>query len=362
MARHAHTPGVREPCPGCESPVGRGEVFCGACGAYLDWTATPAEPPDATQVLPPVPRQRTPRHRRQDEQEPRAPRPARDHRPTTLLPPGDEPRAEQTLRLFAVKDTRDTGTPPLACPSPGCGRDNPQERHFCRHCGELLRPPPEPEHLPWWRRIVEDARTRIRERPAVWHRNRSWYVLAGAGGVGLVVVLAGGGPWLAGPAVTAAGRVQDRFAAKTAVVPDTVSASSERDGFAARCAADGVNNRAWAPKNSGADARGQWWEADFGQPFRLTSLVILNGVSQQPKDYLAAGRPHRLKAVAITADDRAFVKDINLADQPGPQTFGWGVDDVRAVRLQIEDVRVDDAAGAKAPVGLAEVQFFTRKG
>ncbi|MET9418454.1 discoidin domain-containing protein [Streptomyces klenkii] len=274
-------------------------------------------------------------------------------------PPQSPPSHDEEDWLTAL---RDDGSPPLICPARGCRRDNPHTRTYCRHCGHLLRPPPEPEAKAWWRKALDHLRTRYGERPQTWHRDHRWYVLLATGSMGLGIVAAGGGPWIAAPAVHGAGLAIDRFTAKAAVVPAATSASSERDGFPADCATDGADNRAWAPKPSGKDAREEWWQADFEHPFRLTSLAIINGVSKQPKEYLAAGRAHILKAVAITADNRAHIKILRLADQPGPQTFTWGLEKVTTVQLQLTHIRADGKTSATAPVGLAEVQFFTRKG
>ncbi|MWA07840.1 NADase-type glycan-binding domain-containing protein [Streptomyces sp. BA2] len=269
------------------------------------------------------------------------------------------PAEEETLRLGTFKDG--VTPPPVVCPGPDCARPNPRARTFCACCGTLLRPPLPPPPRPWWLRITEGIRGFLRRRPRVWHRERRWYAPAAGAAAVLTLTLAGAGPSLTGPVRQGAALAYDRFASKAAVAASAVSASSRRAGYPARCAADGVDNRAWAPAPSGEQARGQWWQAEFTHPFRLTTLVVFNGVSLQPQEYLAAGRPQRLRAVAITAGKRAFVKELDLTDQPGPQTFSWGVDDVQSVRLQIIGVRAADGKGAKAPVGLAEVQFFTRR-
>ncbi|MEV0322999.1 discoidin domain-containing protein [Streptomyces sp. NPDC050658] len=331
MARTSPLPDD-EPCPGCESPVHRTDIFCGACGTYLGW--------DDAQPSVHVP-------------EPR------------FTPDAPEPRfshdAEETLRLGIIE--ADVATP-MACPGRGCRYPNPRVRTFCTRCGTLLRPLLPPPPRPWWARITEEVRDALHRRPQVWHRDHRKYAPVAVAAAVLALALTGAGQPLTGPLRQGIALAHDRFASKAMVVASSVSASSQQSGFPARCAADGVDNRAWAPEASGDQARRQWWQADFGHPFRLTTLVVFGGVSPQPREYLAAGRPQKLRAVAITAGKRAFVKELDLADQPGPQTFSWGVDDVQAVRLQIVGVRSAGGKGAKsakAPVGIAEVQFFTRR-
>lgn len=345
MAPPSPLPGAG-PCPGCQSPVHRDDIFCGACGTYLDWddTRPPAPAPAST-----------------------PPRDLRPHEAARSLPPlaapmrSPQPRftlEEETLRLRTFQESL---TPPMVCPDPDCRRHNAHARTFCARCGTLLRRPLPPPPRPWWVRITEGIRDFLQRRPRVWHRDHRWYAPAAGAAAVLVLALAGAGPSLTGPVREGVALAHDRFASKATVAASAVTASSQRAGYPARCAADGVDNRAWAPAASGAQARGQWWQAQFARPFRLTTLVVFNGVSPQPQEYLAGGRPQRLRAVAITAGKRAFVKELDLADQPGPQTFSWGVDDVQSVRLQIIGVQAAGGKGQKAPVGIAEVQFFTRR-
>lgn len=344
MVRPSPMPGAA-PCPSCQSPVHADAIFCGACGTYLDWDHTRPPTPAPTH-LSALPRDARP-------YDTARPLPAPKHHPQPQFTPEDE-----TLRLGTFTES---GPQPMVCPDPECRRHNARARTFCARCGILLRPPVPPQPRPWWTQITEATREFLRRRPCVWHRDQRWYAPAAGASAVLVLTLAGAGPSLTGPVGEGIALTHDRFASKAAVAASAVSASSQRAGYSARCAADGVDNRAWAPAASGERARGQWWQAGFAHPFRLTTLVVFNGVSQQPKEYLAAGRPQKLRAVAITAGKRAFVKELDLADQPGPQAFSWGVDDVQSVRLQIVDVQAAGGKGVKAPVGIAEVQFFTRR-
>ncbi|MEC4017981.1 zinc ribbon domain-containing protein [Streptomyces sp. H27-D2] len=244
----------------------------------------------------------------------------------------------------------------LLCPQ--CDSDNPETRSYCWPCGALLRPAltPRPAPLPpnWRQRLYQ----RRHERPRLWHRDRRWYLLASVGlPVCFVVGVSAG--WTGGAVREAIPRVQDRFSDQVAVAPDEAKTSSEETGFEAGNAADGVDNRAWAPKSRGQDAVGHSWTATFQQSFRLTTLIVLNGASKNPKQYLESGRPTELTAVVVTADGRTVQKELTLDDQPGPQEFTWGIDAVKSVDLRISGVHAGKRPAA--PVLLAEVQFFTRQ-
>ncbi|MCL6302592.1 NADase-type glycan-binding domain-containing protein [Streptomyces kronopolitis] len=153
--------------------------------------------------------------------------------------------------------------------------------------------------------------------------------------------------------------IKDRVSAQVAIAPSRVKATSETKGYQVSMAVDGVDNRAWAPDRQGADAIGQSLKAEFSRPFRLTGLIVVGGAGRQPEQYLAVGRPTSFTATAITAGGRAAQKELKLADQPGPQDFRWGIDDVVSVTLTISGVH----AGLQphTPIVVAEVQFFTRR-
>lgn len=317
-------------------------MFCVACGTYQGWdlgaprgdAVRDAEPVASVQPVP----------------LPAAAVEYAEHQPghgTFVIPvcmPGEFPENGTAPPLYEV---------PRLVLCPACRGDNPETRTFCSPCGELLRPEPEPPVLTRWQRLHRQ----YLERPRTWHGDRRWFLVAAA----LPFCLAG--CMSAGAAVGAAQqgvpRVKDHFAGQSVVTPESVEASSSSKGFDAEYATDGVDNRAWAPWGSGTDAVGQNWTATFQQPFRLTTLVIINGGSTSPRQFLETGRPTRITVTVVTADKERIRKELTLADQPGPQRFRMGIDAVVAVDLQIEAVH----SGLKSdmPVAVAEVRFFARK-
>ncbi|MFF6946968.1 NADase-type glycan-binding domain-containing protein, partial [Streptomyces lavendulae] len=153
--------------------------------------------------------------------------------------------------------------------------------------------------------------------------------------------------------------VKDRFLSQFAVAPDSVDASSSAKGFEANLASDGVDNRAWAPRNTGDDAVGQFWTAHFLTPFRLTSLVLVNGASKTPGQFFETGRPTRITVTVTTSGGSVVEKEIKPGGQPGPQRFDLGIDDVVSVRVRLDAVHPGLKPGM--PVAMAEIQFFSRQ-
>ncbi|MFE3553434.1 discoidin domain-containing protein [Streptomyces sp. NPDC059193] len=252
---------------------------------------------------------------------------------------------------------RDDATPAAGIPHlllcPECRQPNAENRTYCHPCGALLRPEPEPPEPTRWQRIKQD----YLERPDVWHWDRRWGVVA----VALPVCMAAG--MSLGSAAAAAQRavplVKDRFLSQYQVPPDKVSASSAAKGFEANLAADGVDNKAWAPKDTGQKAVGQYWTADFNAPFRLTSLLIVNGASKSPGQFWETGRPTKITVTATTTDRGLVEKEITLGGQPGPQRFDLGIDNVMSVQVKIE--AVNPGLKPNMPVAMAEIQFFSRQ-
>ncbi|MEJ8632148.1 NADase-type glycan-binding domain-containing protein [Streptomyces sp. MS2.AVA.5] len=229
---------------------------------------------------------------------------------------------------------------------------NSHSRTYCQPCGSLLRPKPQPPAL--------TRRQRLRKRcarPGVWHFDHRWTTL-----LATLPVCAAAGFGL-GSAATSAQRavpwVKDRFQSQYAVAPESVSASSSAKGYGAALASDGVDNRAWAPACSPDQVRGQHWKATFQTPFRLTSLLVINGAATKPAAFFESGRPTRITATMTTAGHKRLERRIDLADQPGVQRFDIGVDHVTAIQITIDAAHPGLKIGA--PIALAEVQFFTRR-
>ncbi|GHF35898.1 NADase-type glycan-binding domain-containing protein [Streptomyces morookaense] len=404
-----YVPGEQDVCGSCGVVAYPGETFCISCGAYRGWdrpgSGQPAQPPAAAfpaereTVYPQsVYRQSVPAETAQPDSgqrgfvqpefgaarptgqgasAPVSPRPA-DPQPAAgnlswadplfaPLPGTPEPHSARTqvisgevvLWTTPAEDGPDAPTPPGGVPQllqcPECGGPNTEARTYCHPCGALLRPEPEPEEPQptRWERLRE----RYFDRPEVWHWDRRWGVALAALPLCLVAGVSAGGAVAA--AHDAVPRIKDRFLAQDAVAPDAVSASSSTKGFEAELASDGVDNRAWAPKGSGKDAVGQYWTAEFTSPFRLTSLLIINGAAKAPKQFAETGRPTRIKVTATTAGHGTVEKQIELGGQPGPQRFDLGIDDVVQVQVTIE--AVNPGLKPDMPVAMAEIQFFTRQ-
>ncbi|MFI5983450.1 NADase-type glycan-binding domain-containing protein [Streptomyces sp. NPDC051555] len=239
----------------------------------------------------------------------------------------------------------------LLCPE--CRQPNAENRTYCHPCGAQLRPEPEPPEPTRWQQIKQD----YLERPDVWHWDRRWGVVA----VALPVCMAAGMSMgsAAAAAQSAVPLIKDRFLSQYQVPPDKVSASSNAKGFEANLAADGMDNKAWAPKGTGEKAVGQYWTADFNAPFRLTSLLIVNGASKSPGQFWQTGRPTKITVTATTTDRGLVEKEITLGGQPGSQRFDLGIDNVVSVQVKIE--AVNPGLKPNMPVAMAEIQFFSRQ-
>ncbi|MFC5722279.1 hypothetical protein ACFP1Z_19115 [Streptomyces gamaensis] len=288
--------------------------------------------------------------------------------PTFAGAPGTEPAAARTQVISGEvvmwtnpaeeEPGADASTPPGGVPyvleCPECGGPNAESRTYCHPCGALLRPEPEEEEPPLTR--WERLRERCFDRPEVWHWDRRWGVALAALPLCLVAGVSAGSAVAA--AHDAVPRIKDRFLSQHAVTPDAVAASSSAKGFEPELATDGVDNRAWAPQGSGKDAVGQYWTAKFNSPFRLTSLLIINGAAKAPKQFAETGRPTKIKVTATTGQG-TVEKEIELGGQPGPQRFDLGIDDVTQVRVTIE--AINPGLKPDMPVAMAEIQFFSRQ-
>ncbi|WP_274918036.1 NADase-type glycan-binding domain-containing protein [Streptomyces sp. WZ-12] len=384
-----HQPDERDMCGSCGVVAYPGEMFCVSCGAYLGWDTTgrnravrpepaPATGPDplfAQPTSPPAP----PTARPQPWNGPPEPAPPADARVLEPSPaaapwsdypgyaaPVPEPTAayprvitgELVLQTAPYEHTHAVAdTPPidlshlLLCPE--CREPNAESRTYCHPCGALLRPEPEPPVPTRWERLRQE----YVERPEVWHWDRRWNVLLAALPVCLVAGVSMGS--VAAAAERAVPLVKDRFLAQHMVAPESVSASSSAKGFGPDLASDGVDNKAWAPQGSGQDVVGEYWTATFQAPFRLTSLVIVNGASKTPGQFFEAGRPTKITVTATTTDLGVVEKTINLGDQPGPQRFDLGIDGVTALEVRI--AAVNPGLKPRMPVAMAEIQFFSRQ-
>jgi hypothetical protein len=211
--------------------------------------------------------------------------------------------------------------------------------------------PADPERLPWWRRLLD---SRNREAPWAGDRPRlgrglgrllTWAV--GAVVIGLLVTAA-----LNVGAATQA--VQDHFAKRAPVSPDSVRASRSYSGHAPEKAFDKINNTWWGPGVS-ESGDGQWLEADFQQPTNLLDVVITSGVSTQADQLSQSALPQRLEVHITTSDGKTTTRFITLDQASGGQTRAFRARNVTAVRFIL---RTAYGASVNKQVAIAEIEFF----
>lgn len=227
-----------------------------------------------------------------------------------------------------------------------CGTGNAPGRHFCRHCAAPLgatanRTQPRSQQAAAGTRPKTNRR---RIRPA-------WIV------VPAIIVVLGAVAWFArGPIAGFVAAIGDRVVDSSAQNPVAIVASSAADGRGAELAHDGFADRSWAPAPTGP-ANGEYLEASFAQPFRLVAVQVSPGASADQAVFLAEGRPAVLGVTAIDSAGVPHEVDLTLADEPGPQRFELGIDDVTAVRLTLEGAH---GATDATHVAVAEVEFLGR--
>lgn len=201
--------------------------------------------------------------------------------------------------------------------------------------------------------LAASAQPEAGSRPLVRTRRfRAWWVV-----LPVVLLVLGGAAWFGrGWISETAAAFVDRVAAATPVSPVSIVASSSSEGRPPESAYDGFSNTSWAPAPPGA-AAGEYLEVVFDEPFRLVSLQMVPGASDDPAAFLAEGRPDTL-LVTVTKEDGSVVeRTITVADQPGSQSWDVGVDDVVGVRFTIGTAH---GATDQTHVAIAEVAFRGR--
>lgn len=346
-------------CGTCGAIFTAAEMFCGSCGVYLGWETTSGRrAAESARTL-----RATPQLRPDQYPDLTAVSAPSSTHPVQHTISGSEWQGQSFTELALVPVAYDTpdraqsttdaeaGVRQALCPA--CCGANPRSRTYCQSCGALLRPKPQPPTPTRWQRLRE----KYRGKPEVWHFDHRWTTLL----AGLPVCAAAG--FGLGGLVSSAERaipwIKDRFLPQYAIAPETVDASSSAQGYDARLATDGVDNKAWAPAGGPGQAPGQYWQATFQSPFRLTTLLMINGAATKPAAFFESGRPTRVTVTITTADQKTVKRQMNLADQPGVQRLNAGVEQVTAVQIMINTVH----PGLKptAPIALAEVQFFSRR-
>ncbi|MEE1940297.1 zinc-ribbon domain-containing protein [Streptomyces sp. TRM 70361] len=259
--------------------------------------------------------------------------------------PGRE--AVRRPRVREVVDDHVAAADDVSCRE--CGTANPAGRSFCRRCGTPLDSPSVQAGPPWWKRLLRRREARRRGPSGRLRRPLTWLALLLA-----LAALA----WVAtvhGP--SAVNAVRDRFSKPSSVRPESVRASSSAAGHPAELAVDGAWNRYWAPAADRAPD-GQWLEASFAAPFRLTDLLFHSGSSDRADEYLRQARPASLTVTAWDEGGRKVgERTVVLEDRPGEQTVRLTVSDVSRLRLTVRTVHGQRPSRL---VALGEVEFFKR--
>lgn len=275
-------------------------------------------------------------------------------RPSAVQP--SAPVAPRPVRQAPVDE------PP---PAPGdlicgsCGAGNAPTRKFCRRCGAGLADAPVQPRRSWWYRLFHrEART----GPAAGYRPhyrrrisiRSIVLI-------LILGLVAGAVWVwrqeaRSAAEGAFDAVVDRVQGNTEFNPSAMVASSESPEHPAAAAHDGTTNLYWAPAAFG-DGVGEYLEAQFEAPFRLTRVIIMPGASADKQEFLAQSSPERITVTTTASDGTQQTFPITLADAAGLQDFSVPAEDVVAVRFTIDATY---RATPETHVALAEVEFRGR--
>lgn len=338
-------------CPTCAADVGRGDNFCGACGASLDEPSAPGSVPAAS-----------PTTSEPTAAGPRVVQVPVDDTPTDL---GHEPEAAHTTVLEAVTG----GVDLVECPE--CEAFNAAQRSLCARCGHGLQPEPDvtpgdapaeasgetgnplgdpyvdpiaaPPVVPAESAPVAVARRRIGRVPP-W----TWVVLVGVI-VGSIVGLATAGGMGATPAGPAHEFDATAYPDVTRdLMPAQVGGSSVRDDqdgrrFAGTLVLDDDLATAWSPGRDDGSV-----EFIFARPVWITALELANGDQLDDETFEATGR---VRTLVVDFGDGQVI-EATLIDGQGHQL-------VRLPQPMLTDHAVFDVEQATggAGVALSEVRF-----
>ncbi|MFE7593942.1 zinc-ribbon domain-containing protein [Kitasatospora sp. NPDC057512] len=229
-------------------------------------------------------------------------------------------------------------------PCPRCGTPNLPERKFCRRCAAPLTPTEAVAELPWWRtRWPFRRRVRIGGSGNALRRTIALLAL-------VAVVVAGVLLFPAGQRVFQ--DVLDKVRGTAPIAPAATSASAAVEGHPATLADDGLSNTYW-----GAPAIGDSVTFSFRTPFRLVDLIVHTGDSADPQHFQQQARPVVLTLEVTGKDGAVHTQQVQLNDQPGPQTVQTGISDVTQVKLTVREAA---GTGPGRAIALAEVEFFKR--
>lgn len=337
-------------CTGCGERQDDGVVFCGRCGAYLEWegervavpgTATravpepapagaaAAQPPEAGSEPPP-----------DDIQDPAAPVVTRQPEEVRQRPEGPAPRRIEQLP---------TGS--LICGS--CGVGNAPDRRFCLRCGHSLEWAKAVERPPWWRRMLSWERTYragTRRRPRLRSRLVFRLVLLVAL---LALVIALLGP-LRPSIVNGYQWVMNTIAGPQQVRTDDVTASASAQGHEPMMAFDGANNTYWAAP---AGAQAPFLQVTMPEPVHLVTVGITPGTSLQTPVFLEGPRPDVIEISAETTEG-VRVERLTLEPNPGFQKLEVDLPGVRTLTIAVVS---GQGATEQESAAITEVELFARR-
>lgn len=383
-------------CTECGAARQDNQSFCDECGAFLGWEEDTARTPAAARPDAPTPPTAPDRDAPTQPQDtaplaaphtatgaapdptpgaPGTPHPApdttppqreADERARALIVPVADPSAQEPAdrvapvlpgtpradapraRAVAPEEAPHNG---IACP--WCDTSNQPHRHFCRQCAmRLAETPAGPvrPRLPWWRRLLGlhgDVVPFAGDRPRL-RRGVGDLVSKVVGLLVVAAVVTGAIIWTP-PAVAA---VQDHFADRALIHPDTKTATHSDSGHLPGLADDGKNNTWWGTGYAG-DSSGQAWEANFSAPTRLLDVVITPGVSTKQEEARDQGRPREITVQLTHSDGKEESRELTLNDGQ-PQTFPLRARDVVRARLQLKSAYTEP----NKQVAIAEVEFF----
>ena len=283
---------------------------------------------------------------------------AADRQPTTAAAaPGEVQPGEARKRVRRSIDRTDDDRPApgdLICGQ--CGRGNVPTRRYCRRCGADLADAPVAAPLTWWQRL----RQRRARTPLAGERRQPRTSRFPVRSLVLLVVL-GLVAWLGwtnrerlGEAYDA---VVDRVVGQEPINPAEVSASTSAPDRTPQLAWDGIKNRSWAPAPTGAGV-GEYIVATFDEPFRLMSVLVTSGASDEQGPFLAEGRVRVLRMTATREDGTTMTEDLPLQDTRGAQQFDPVADDVVEVKFTIISAY---AVPDGQRVAIAEIEFSGRR-
>lgn len=378
-------------CTECGERQGDDVVFCGRCGAFLEWEGERIETPGAAKAPERAVAAET-AVATEDElsvwelaaagatSEPASaatPEPAPDPTPepsgsVSMRQPGEVRRrpghadpgnSEESIVTRQPDEVRRRPSGPapryveqlpsgsLICGK--CATGNAPDRRFCLKCGYSLEWAKVVERPPWWRRLLSRERTYragARRRP---RRGGRWAFRLVLLGALAVLVLALLGPLR--PSIVGAYQwVMNTIAGPQQVRTTDVTASATSDGHEPLMAFDGANNTYWsAPPEEDAP----FLQATMTEPVHLVAVGITPGTSLQTPEFLAGPRAQVIEIAAGTGEEMR-VERFTLEPNPGFQKL-----EVDLPGVTVVTVAVVSGAGAteQEAAAITEIELYARR-